>query len=166
MMNGDTTKDYRSSILTRPRTEYEELNSELGAVTSICPYRIANLANAAALLWEYLADVNWAGFYLMEDGKLVLGPFQGKIACTEIEVGSGVCGTAVAKRSTQLVEDVHCFDGHIACDSASNSEIVVPLYKAGQVIGVLDIDSPSFARFSDEDRAGLEAFAKILENCL
>ena len=147
-------------------TDYAELNSYVKAVLSICPYRIANLANAAALLWEHLDDINWAGFYLMQDGKLVLGPFQGKVACTEIEVGSGVCGTAVAKDATQLVKDVHTFDGHIACDSASNSEIVVPLHKDGAVVGVLDIDSPSFARFTEEDRAGLEAFAKIVETVL
>ena len=147
-------------------TDYAELNSYVKAVLSICPYRIANLANAAALLWEHLDDINWAGFYLMEDGKLVLGPFQGKVACTEIEVGSGVCGTAVAKDSTQLVEDVHTFDGHIACDSASNSEIVIPLHKGGAVVGVLDIDSPSFARFTEEDRAGLETIAAIIENSL
>ena len=147
-------------------TNYEELNSALKAVISICPYRIANLANAAALLWEHLEDINWAGFYLMQDGKLVLGPFQGKIACTEIEIGNGVCGTAVLQDATQLVEDVHCFAGHIACDSASNSEIVVPLRKNGAVIGVLDIDSPSLARFSESDRLGLEAFARILESCL
>ncbi len=147
-------------------TDYAELNSYVKAVLSICPYRIANLANAAALLWEHLDDINWAGFYLMEDGKLVLGPFQGKVACTEIEVGSGVCGTAVAKDATQLVKDVHTFDGHIACDSASNSEIVVPLHKDGAVVGVLDIDSPSFARFTEEDRIGLEALAAIIENSL
>ncbi len=147
-------------------TDYAELNSYVKAVLSICPYRIANLANAAALLWEHLDDINWAGFYLMEDGKLVLGPFQGKVACTEIEVGSGVCGTAVAKDATQLVKDVHTFEGHIACDSASNSEIVVPLHKDGAVVGVLDIDSPSFARFTEEDRTGLEALAKIVETIL
>ena len=147
-------------------TDYAELNSYVKAVLSICPYRIANLANAAALLWEHLDNINWAGFYLMEDGKLVLGPFQGKVACTEIEVGSGVCGTAVAKDATQLVKDVHTFDGHIACDSASNSEIVVPLHKDGAVVGVLDIDSPSFARFTEEDRAGLETIAAIIENSL
>ena len=148
----------------RPVTDYKDLNMSLKAVTSICSYRIANLANAAALLWENLADINWTGFYLMTDGKLVLGPFQGKVACTEIEVGSGVCGTAVASGKTQLVEDVHTFDGHIACDSASNSEIVVPLRKDGNIFGVLDIDSPSFARFSEEDRKGLESFAKIIES--
>ena len=147
-------------------TDYAELNSYVKAVLSICPYRIANLANAAALLWEHLDDINWAGFYMMEDGKLVLGPFQGKVACTEIEVGSGVCGTAVAKDATQLVKDVHTFDGHIACDSASNSEIVIPLHKGGAVVGVLDIDSPSFARFTEEDRTGLEALAAIIENSL
>ena len=147
-------------------TNYEELNSALKAVISICPYRIANLANAAALLWDHLEDINWAGFYLMQDGRLVLGPFQGKIACTEIEIGNGVCGTAVLQDATQLVEDVHCFAGHIACDSASNSEIVVPLRKNGAVIGVLDIDSPSLSRFTASDKTGLEAFARILESCL
>ena len=163
-MNSETiVKDYRNARFSRPKADYGELCSALRAVTSICPYRTANLANASALLWEHLGDLNWAGFYMMEDGKLVLGPFQGKIACTEIEVGSGVCGTAVAKDCTQLVDDVHCFDGHIACDSASNSEIVVPLRRNGSVIGVLDIDSPSFARFSEEDRTGLEEFARILE---
>ena len=148
--------DYRDPQTARPVTDYDELHSITRTITSICLHRIANLANAAAILWENLRDINWAGFYMMEDGKLVLGPFQGKIACTEIEIGSGVCGTAVAKDCTQLVDDVHCFDGHIACDSASNSEIVVPLRKNGIVIGVLDIDSPSFARFSEEDRIGLE----------
>lgn len=166
MTDETLTKDYRLSAFARPKTDYADLNSAVKAVTSICPYRIANLANAAALLWENLRDINWAGFYMMEGGKLVLGPFQGKIACTEIEVGSGVCGTAVATDSTQLVEDVHCFSGHIACDSASNSEIVVPLRKCGAVIGVLDIDSPSFARFSEEDRTGLEEFARMLERTI
>ncbi len=150
----------------RPETDYKDLNMSLKAVTSICSYRIANLANAAALLWENLADINWAGFYLMTDGKLVLGPFQGKVACTEIEVGSGVCGTAVASGKTQLVEDVHTFDGHIACDSASNSEIVIPIHRHGEVFGVLDIDSPLLSRFDENDRKGLEAFARIIEKAI
>ncbi len=122
------------------------------------------LSNAAALLWDSLEDINWAGFYLMKDGKLLLGPFQGKPACTVIEVGKGVCGTAVAEDKTQLVKNVHEFPGHIACDSASNSEIVVPVHAEGSVYGVLDIDSPLLGRFSEEDRDGLEAFVRVLES--
>ena len=122
-----------------------------------------NLANASALLYDTLEDLNWAGFYLMQDEKLVLGPFQGKPACIEIEVGKGVCGTAVAKRKTVLVKNVHEFEGHIACDSASNSEIVVPIFNGDEVVGVLDIDSPIFERFDESDRVGLEELVKILE---
>ena len=146
--------------------DYSMLCKQLGALTEGVPYKIANLANAAALLWEHLDRINWAGFYIMEDGKLVLGPFQGKTACIVIPVGKGVCGTAVAENATQLVADVHQFPGHIACDSASNSEIVVPIRVGGKVWGVLDIDSPEFGRFSEEDRAGLEAFARVLERAL
>ncbi len=144
-------------------TDYKELNTRLQALTGGVPHEIANLANASALLWESLEDINWAGFYRMEAGRLVLGPFQGKVACIEIPVGRGVCGTAAALDKTQLVYDVHEFPGHIACDSASNSEIVVPLHRAGEVVGVLDIDSPKTGRFTEEDRAGLEDFARILE---
>lgn len=144
-------------------TDYSALNKELSALISGVPHKIANLANAASLLYNSLPDLNWAGFYLMEDGQLVLGPFMGKPACIEIAVGRGVCGTAVAENATQLVYNVHEFPGHIACDSASNSEIVVPLRKNGVVIGVLDIDSPSIGRFTEEDRDGLEAFAAIVE---
>ena len=147
-------------------TDYVLLNKKLSALVSDVPYPVANLANAAALLWEALPEINWAGFYLMESNQLILGPFQGKHACIVIPVGKGVCGTAVARRETQLVDDVHAFPGHIACDSASNSEIVVPLYKDNRIIGVLDIDSPVFARFSDADREGLEAFAQILQQAL
>jgi GAF domain-containing protein len=146
--------------------DYSVLCKQLEALTEGVPYKIANLANAAALLWEHLDRINWAGFYIMEDGKLVLGPFQGKTACIVIPVGKGVCGTAVAENATQLVTDVHQFPGHIACDSASNSEIVVPIRVGGKVWGVLDIDSPEFGRFSEEDRAGLEAFARVLERAL
>jgi GAF domain-containing protein len=146
--------------------DYSVLCKQLEALTEGVPYKIANLANAAALLWEHLDRINWAGFYIMEDGKLVLGPFQGKTACIVIPVGKGVCGTAVAENATQLVADVHQFPGHIACDSASNSEIVVPIRVGGKVWGVLDIDSPEFGRFSEEDRAGLEAFARVLERAL
>ena len=144
-------------------TDYSALNRELSALIAGVPHKIANLANAASLLYNTLEDINWAGFYLMEDGLLVLGPFMGKPACIEIAVGRGVCGTAVKENATQIVYDVHEFPGHIACDSASNSEIVVPLRKDGEIIGVLDIDSPSTGRFTMGDKAGLEEFARIME---
>ncbi len=147
-------------------TDYTTLNAQLAALTEGISHPISNLANAAALLWHGLSDLNWAGFYLLEGKILVLGPFQGKTACIEIPLGRGVCGTAAAEDRSLLVEDVHAFRGHIACDSASNSEIVVPLRKNGAVIGVLDVDSPSLARFTEEDRIGLEAFAAILEKTL
>lgn len=147
-------------------TDYRDLCDSLEAILEGVPHRIANLANASALLYEVLPDLNWAGFYLMEGGRLILGPFQGRVACVEIEVGKGVCGTAVAENKTQLVPNVHEFSGHIACDSASNSEIVVPLRKNGEVIGVLDIDSPLFSRFDENDKVGLEEFARILESVL
>lgn len=147
-------------------TDYGELCRNLNAVTENVSYKVSNLANAAALLWHALDRINWAGFYIVEGGSLLLGPFQGKIACTKIAFGRGVCGTAAAKNETQLVPNVHLFPGHIACDSASSSEIVIPLRKAGTVWGVLDIDSPETNRFSEEDRRGLEEFAKILEKVL
>lgn len=147
-------------------TDYSLLCRNLSAITDKVPYETANLANASALLWEHLPDLNWAGFYKMIDGKLVLGPFQGKTACIEIEVGRGICGTAVAENKTQLVYDVHQFPGHIACDCASNSEIVVPIYTEEKIWGVLDIDSPIIGRFSDEDKNGLEEFVKVLEKVL
>ena len=147
-------------------TDYTFLCQNLASITDGVPYETANLANASALLWEHLPDLNWAGFYKMIGRKLVLGPFQGKTACIEIEIGRGVCGTAVAENKTQLVYDVHKFPGHIACDCASNSEIVVPIYKDGEIWGVLDIDSPLIGRFSEEDKNGLEAFAKILEKAI
>ena len=147
-------------------TDYSLLCRNLSAITDKVPYETANLANASALLWEHLPDLNWAGFYKMIDGKLVLGPFQGKTACIEIEVGRGVCGTAVAENKTQLVYDVHQFPGHIACDCASNSEIVVPIYTKEKIWGVLDIDSPIIGRFSEEDKNGLEEFVKVLEKVL
>ncbi len=144
-------------------TDYKSLNNALSALIEGVPHPIANMANAASLLYNTLEDINWAGFYLMENGQLVLGPFMGKPACIEIAIGRGVCGTAAMENKTQLVYDVHEFPGHIACDAASNSEIVVPLRKKGLVIGVLDIDSPSIGRFDGADRAGLEAFAAIME---
>ena len=146
--------------------DYQLLCAQLQGLTEGVPYETANLANASALLWDSLENINWAGFYKMEDGALVLGPFHGKPACIRIEVGKGVCGTAVAENATQRVADVHAFPGHIACDSASNSEIVVPLRKDGQILGVLDIDSPSVGRFNEADKAGLEEFAKIIEEVL
>ena len=120
------------------------------------------MANAAALVWEYLPDLNWAGFYRLVEGELVLGPFQGKVACIRIPVGKGVCGAAAATLTTQLVEDVHAFPGHIACDAASRSELVVPVTKDGVLIAVLDLDSPEPARFDAEDAAGCEALAVLL----
>ena len=142
---------------------YDEINMCLEGLTAGVPHRTANLANAAALLFQELPDVSWAGFYLAEGDKLVLGPFQGKPACIEIPRGRGVCGTAAALDATQLVPDVHAFPGHIACDCASNSEIVVPLHAQGRVVGVLDIDSPVKERFSEEDKAGLEALCALIE---
>ena len=147
-------------------TDYKLMKAQLEALIRDVPYEIANFANASALIWQGLADINWAGFYLMRDGMLVLGPFQGKPACTRIAVGRGVCGTAVAQDATQLVPDVHAFPGHIACDCASNSEIVVPIHKDGAVYGVLDIDSPLLDRFSEADREGLEALVQVLEGML
>lgn len=144
-------------------TDYTALNRQLAALVGGVDHAVANLANASALLYDTLPDLNWAGFYLLEGETLILGPFQGKPACIEIPVGKGVCGTAVAKNETQSVPDVHRFPGHIACDGASNSEIVIPLRRAGRPVGVLDLDSPLFDRFSEADRAGLEEFARILE---
>lgn len=145
-------------------TDYGTLNAQLSALVGGVPHRTANLANAAALLYHTLDGLNWAGFYLLEGDTLVLGPFQGRPACIEIPVGRGVCGTAVAEGKTQLVPDVHQFPGHIACDSASNSEIVVPIRADGKIVGVLDLDSPYIGRFTEEDQAGLEAFVRVLES--
>lgn len=145
-------------------TDYTLLNQQVDELTQGVPHPVSNLANAAALLWESLPDINWAGFYLLEGNTLVLGPFQGKTACIEIPVGRGVCGTAVAENQTLLVEDVHLFPGHIACDRASRSEIVIPLRNNGAIIGVLDIDSPILSRFTDVDKSGLEIFAQILQS--
>lgn len=139
---------------------------QLKNLTQGVPHKIANLANASALLWQTLPEINWAGFYILEREKLVLGPFQGKPACIEIPIGKGVCGTAALQNTTQLVEDVHKFPGHIACDSASRSEIVVPIRHEGKVWGVLDIDSPRLARFTRDDKEGLERFVNILEKAL
>lgn len=127
---------------------------------------VANAANLASLIWHSVPDLNWAGFYYFDGAELVLGPFQGKPACVRIPLGRGVCGTAAATRQTQVVADVHAFPGHIACDSASNAEIVVPLVRGGQLLGVLDIDSPLPGRFEPEDQAGFEALAKIWVDAL
>ena len=148
------------------QVDYQLLAAQLKALTEDVPYEIANLSNASALLWENLPDINWAGFYKMVDGILVLYPFQGKPACIRIPVGRGVCGTAVAEDRIQLVYDVHQFPGHIACDCASNSEIVVPIHVNGEIWGVLDIDSPSIGRFTDEDKSGLQLFVHTLEKVL
>ena len=143
--------------------DYSLLCKQLDGLLEDTENTVSKLSNAAALLYHSLEDVSWAGFYLTEGDRLVLGPFQGKPACTVISFGKGVCGTAAAEKKTQLVENVHLFSGHIACDSASNSEIVVPIFKEGEVFGVLDIDSTSLSRFTVQDKEGLEAAVKIIE---
>ncbi len=148
------------------QTNYDLVSAQLTALTDGVPYEVANLANASALLWQEMENINWVGFYKMTEGALVLGPFQGKPACIRIGVGRGVCGTAVAEDRVQLVYDVHDFPGHIACDSASNSEIVLPIHVNGAIWGVLDIDSPSIGRFTGADQTGLEAFVRVLEQVL
>lgn len=148
------------------KIDYPFLAQQLATLVEGVPYEVANLANASALLWQEMPDINWVGFYKMTDGALVLGPFQGKPACIRIPVGRGVCGTAVAEDSVQLVYDVHQFPGHIACDCASNSEIVLPIHSKENIWGVLDIDSPSIGRFTEEDKAGLLEIVGILEQSL
>ena len=155
--------------------DYGLLAKQIVSLAEVDAHWLPVLSNAAALLWDALDDINWAGFYLVDPATvsgegsstpvLRLGPFQGKVACVRIPFGRGVCGTAAATKTSQLVEDVHQFPGHIACDSASNSEVVVPIFKDDQVVGVLDIDSPSVARFTQEDLAGLEQVVKVLESC-
>ena len=145
------------------KTDYKQLNAQLSSVISGIPYTMTNLANASALLFEKLERISWAGFYIIKEGKLVLGPFQGKVACTIIALGKGVCGTVAQQDRTLVVPDVNKFPGHIACDSASKSEIVIPMHRNGELFGVLDIDSPFFDRFDEEDRKGLEEFVSILE---
>lgn len=141
---------------------YADLLSALDGLTDGEPDPVANMANAAALLWEYLPDINWAGFYRLIDGELVLGPFQGKAACIRIAMGDGVCGAAAASRTTQCIEDVDAFPGHIPCDAASASELVVPIMVNGELFGVLDIDSPIKARFDAADAEGCEKLAALL----
>lgn len=145
---------------------YDTLIRQLEALIEGETNAVANMANASALLHQFLHDINWVGFYVTADNELVLGPFQGLPACVRIPFGKGVCGTAAATQTTQLVPDVHQFPGHIACDAASNSEIVVPLIKNGEVIGVLDIDSPSKNRFDELDQTYLEKFAQLLVKSL
>lgn len=146
---------------------YQQLTAQLSSLFEGERDIIANLSNASAALNEALEDINWVGFYRMVDGMLVLGPFQGKVACIRIPLSRGVCGAAARLNETQLVYDVHQFPGHIACDSASNSEIVIPLHDAeGQVIAVLDIDSPTIGRFTEADKEGLEACAKLIEEMM
>ncbi|MBQ1254878.1 MAG: GAF domain-containing protein [Clostridia bacterium] len=147
-------------------TDYSLLNKQLLSLTEGVEDGISNLANASALLFHTLEGLNWAGFYLYKNGVLLLGPFQGKTACTKIPMGKGVCGTVAERGETIVVPDVHAFPGHIACDGDSNSEIVIPLYLRGSLYGVLDIDSPLLDRFSEADREGLELFARTLEAVL
>lgn len=144
-------------------TDYELVAEQIRALAEEEPSWVPVLANASALIFDAIGDLNWAGFYLMREGELVLGPFQGKVACVRIPLGRGVCGTAAKDDRTQLVPDVHAFPGHIACDSASAAEVVVPIHAAGRVVGVLDIDSPVKGRFSTEDAAGFEVIARAVE---
>lgn len=146
--------------------DYKLICSQMRALAEGVDFEMTNLANASALLFDTLPDLNWAGFYLYRGGALLLGPFQGKPACVRIAMGKGVCGTAAERDRTELVPDVHQFPGHIACDCASNSEIVVPIHKGGALYGVLDIDSPKLGRFDEEDQAGLEQFVRTLEEVL
>lgn len=154
--------DFRADETLSKPERYRQLVQAADALTSGEPDAVANMANVAALMWEFLPDINWAGFYRAVDGELVLGPFAGRPACIRIPFGRGVCGAAAASGETQLVEDVHAFPGHIACDAASMSEVVVPIVRAGEVIAVIDLDSPSRARFDAEDAAGIEHLAGML----
>ncbi|NLP34987.1 MAG: GAF domain-containing protein [Clostridiales bacterium] len=156
-------QDLEKIFLEDKKECYKLLHAQLEAMLEGESNLIANLSNTSALLNMAIDNINWVGFYLLEGNVLHLGPFQGKPACMHIPIGKGVCGTAVSERKTQLVKDVHTFPGHIACDSASNSEIVIPIYKNGNIIGVLDIDSPIIGRFDTRDQEGLEEVVRILE---
>lgn len=156
-------QDFKSMYPDDKQELYSLLNSQLESLLENETHVIPNLSNASALLNQGLKNINWVGFYLMHNDELLLGPFQGKPACIHIPIGKGVCGTAVAHDLTQVVPDVHLFPGHIACDSASRSEIVVPIRYNNRIVGVLDIDSPVPSRFDEEDQAGLETFVRILE---
>lgn len=151
-------------MTTAKKEIYDILNKQAQSIISSEYDWTANLANLSALIFNQLDDVNWAGFYMFKEQQLVLGPFQGQVACIRIPIGKGVCGTAALSRQTQLIEDVHEFDGHIACDAASNSEIVIPVIVNNELIAVLDIDSPLFSRFDDEDKQGLERLVATLTN--
>ena len=157
--------DYKIEAADKP-TLYADLASALEGLVAGETDGIANMANAASLIWETLPDINWVGFYRAIGDELVVGPFQGRPACVRIPFGSGVCGVAAETRQVQLVEDVHAFPGHIACDSASNSEIVVPIIRSGELLGVLDIDSPKHARFDAEDEAGCVRLAEIIARAI
>lgn len=161
MSHATQTYDFGNAELA-----YAALSRDLAALLAGERDLVANAANTAALIFEALPGLNWAGFYLYKSGSLVLGPFQGRPACVRIALGRGVCGTAAERRSTVVVDDVHAFPGHIACDSASNSEIVVPLLRSSELLGVLDVDSPHHARFAASDARGLEALAKIFVDSL
>ena len=157
--------DFKIEAADKP-TLYADLASALEGLVAGEPDGIANMANASALIWESLPDINWVGFYRNVGGELVVGPFQGRPACIRIPFGTGVCGAAAATLEVQRIDDVHAFDGHIACDSASNSEIVVPILRDGQLLGVLDIDSPKHARFTEEDEAGCVRLAEIMAKAI
>ena len=157
--------DFKIEASDKP-TLYADLASALEGLVAGETDGIANMANAASLIWETLPDINWVGFYRNVGGELIVGPFQGRPACVRIAFGSGVCGVAAQTRRVQLVEDVHAFPGHIACDSASNSEIVVPIIRDGELLGVLDIDSPKHARFDADDEAGVVRLAQIMANAI
>jgi GAF domain-containing protein len=151
----------------QPKPElYRDLVSAADALTSDEPDAVANMANLAALIWQLVPELNWAGFYRLVEGGLVLGPFCGKPACIRIPLGQGVCGTAAASGQSQLVADVHAFPGHIACDADSRSELVVPVLRQGEVIAVIDLDSPRPARFDADDQAGIEALAARIADCV
>ncbi|MBU1254315.1 MAG: GAF domain-containing protein [Alphaproteobacteria bacterium] len=154
--------DFKPAAETAKPDLYHDLLQAVEALTTGERDGVANMANVAALLWEFLPQVNWTGFYRMVEGDLVLGPFVGRPACIRIPVGQGVCGAAAKSGATQLVEDVHAFPGHIACDGDTRSELVVPVVRAGEVIAVIDLDSPELARFDAEDQAGIEALAAML----
>jgi GAF domain-containing protein len=159
------TYDFKIAAADKP-TLYRDLGAALEGLVAGELDPVANMANAAALIWESLPDLNWAGFYRNVDGELVLGPFQGRPACIRIAFGQGVCGTAASTLQVQRIDDVHAFPGHIACDSASNSEIVVPIVRDRKLLGVLDLDSPKQARFDEDDEAGCVRLAEILANAL
>ena len=156
--------DFTANADLAPAEMHRQLVQACDALTNGESDGVANMANVAALLWEFIPRLNWAGFYRVIDGELVLGPFVGRPACIRIPMGLGVCGTAASEGKTQLVEDVHAFPGHIVCDSASNSELVVPIMRDGQAIAVIDLDSPDHARFTAEDAAGVETLAQMLSS--